>query len=85
MKPSVIIIIFLFHETLLNDDRKYIGYNTSWNEYIAVKVKLCYKGVYLDHIVVSVPDHVSVHKGKEGVAWDWEVCESSTFPENRHA
>ena len=64
MEPCVVIVVLLLHETLLDDDCEDVGNHTNRDEDPGVEVKLCRKALNLDHIVVSVPNHVSVHQSK---------------------
>lgn len=70
MQPGVVVVVLLFHEPLLNDDCEDVRDYTNRHEYIAVQVDLRDQGVNLDHVVVRVKDHVTVHQRKQGVATD---------------
>jgi hypothetical protein len=64
VKPCVVVVILLFHESFLNDDSEDVGNHTHRDEDITVKIELCCKSVNLYHIVVCVENHVSMHQSE---------------------
>lgn len=83
-KPAVVGVVLLLHEALFDDDCEYVGNYTNRNEDVAVEVDLRTEAADLDHVVVGVPNHVSVHESEEGVAADAEVGEASALPKDGH-
>lgn len=63
-EPCVVIIVFLLHEALLNDDREQVCNDANWDENVAVKVDVGVESIDLQDIIVCVPDHVTMHKCK---------------------
>lgn len=84
-QPVVVIIILLLDVSFFNYNCEYIGNYTDSNEYKCVQVNHCHKVVNLEHIIVSVPNHITILEGEKSVHTDRYVLEPSAFPENRHA
>lgn len=61
MQPRVIVIILLFHETFFNDDCENISDNTNWDKNVSVQKYLCKHRVDLNQIIISIPNHVTMH------------------------
>lgn len=83
VEPNVIVVILLLHETLLYNDRENVADHASCDKDVGIEVKLGGKLIDLDHVVISIPDHIAVHQGEKGVARDREVRKSPALPEVR--
>lgn len=85
VQPSVVVVVLLLHEALLDYDCEDVDNDADRDEYVAVEVELGNQIVYLDHVIVGIEDHVTVHQSEECVAADSEVSKSSALPEYRHS
>ena len=81
-QPGVVIVVFLFHETLLDNNRKQVCNNANWDENIAIKENISVKRIYLKDIVVGVPNHITMHQCKERKTARLKVAKTSTFPKD---
>jgi len=85
MQPRKVIIILLFHESFFYDNSEYICNDTNGYENVAIEVHLSEHGIYLDEVVVSVPDHITMHQREQSIATHTEICKSSALPEDSHS
>lgn len=81
-EPGVVIVVFLFHETFLDNNRKQVCNNANRYENIAVEENVSVKRIDLKDVVVGVPDHVTMHQCKERKAARLKVAKTSTFPKD---
>lgn len=81
---GVVVVEFLLHESLLNNDRENVADDGDRDKYEGEEVDLRVDGVDLHHVLVGVPHHVRVDHREQRVAAHREVRESATFPKQGH-
>ena len=81
VEPNVIIVILLLHVAFFYDNRENVANHAGGDENVRVQVQLGRQLVYLDHVVVSVPNHIAMHQREQSVARYGEGSESSALPE----
>ena len=58
--------------------------DTNGDEDVTIQEELGHHAVYLNQVIISVPNHITMHESKQSVAAHTEVRESATFPEDGH-
>jgi hypothetical protein len=64
VKPSVVIVILLLHEAFFNNDCENVNDDAHRNKDETVKIQLCSQVVNLNHIIIGVKDHITMHQSK---------------------